>query len=138
MGHEAAYVLRVLPHDVDKAGNKAQEDDRIHNILSGPLESVREVLLYAVVLLNPDVLVHSRFAEVSAEHSAHRLGSVLQQDTSAVHPILSEISLSCAPILKSDPILEQPPNLFLIRKQLSYCEWREDARVISRRETESF
>lgn len=79
------YILSVLADDVDKTRNQSQKDDRVHNILSRPLESVREILLNTVVFLNPDVLMNGRLSEVSAERSAHRLGCILKQDTSTVH-----------------------------------------------------
>ena len=79
------HVLSALADNVDKTRNQSQKDDRVHDVLSGPLEAVGEILLDAVVFLNPDVLVNSRLSEVSAERSAHRLGGVLEQDTSTVH-----------------------------------------------------
>ena len=80
-----SYVLSFLSSQVDESRNESKENDTIDDIGSSPLKSVGEILLDSVVLLNPDVLADGRFSEVSAERSAHRLGGVLEQDTSTVH-----------------------------------------------------
>ena len=80
-----SYVLSFLSSQVDESRNESKENDTIDDIGSSPLKSVGEILLDSVVLLNPDVLAHGRFAEVSPIQSTDRLRGVLNKSASAVH-----------------------------------------------------
>lgn len=58
--------MSTLTYEVDETRNNAQKDNRIHDILSIPLETVSKILLNTIVFLNPDILVNSSFTKVTA------------------------------------------------------------------------
>lgn len=80
-----SYLVGTLTDKVNKTRNYTEEQGGVAEVGSSPRKSVRHIFLNTVVLLNPDVLADSSFAEVSAVHSADRLSGTLNQIASGVH-----------------------------------------------------